>query len=70
MDPSQTKITPATSEHGGIYFSEARLVLECRKIYFQDIIPENFLDQKIADNYSMKDYHRMYIGEIAGCLMR
>ncbi|HPB80422.1 MAG TPA: flavin reductase [Spirochaetota bacterium] len=67
---SETKITPAETGQGGIYFSEARLMLECRKIYYQDIIPENFLDQKIADNYSLQDYHRMYIGEIVTCLSR
>lgn len=67
---SATKITPVETGHGGIYFAEARLVLECRKIYFQDIVPNNFLDQKIADNYSLQDYHRMYIGEIADCFKR
>mgnify|MGYP001324469394 CR=1 FL=1 len=45
-------------------FNEASLIMTNRKIYFQDIDPGHFLDSAIADNYSLKDYHRMYIGEI------
>ena len=53
-----------------VYFAEARLVLACRKIYSQDIVPERFLDPKIETMYPQKDYHRIYIGEIVRCLMR
>lgn len=59
----------AVKEGGFIYFDEARLVLECRKLYFQDISPGRFLDQKINDMYPQKDYHRMYVGEIIKCLI-
>ncbi|MEK6744749.1 MAG: flavin reductase [Nitrospirota bacterium] len=62
-------LTPV-KEDGIIYFSEARLVLACRKIYSQDIDPGRFLDPKINDMYPQKDYHRMYIGEIVKCLVR
>ncbi len=55
---------------GTTYFSEARMVLECRKIYFQDIDPSHFLDPGIQDNYPQRDYHRMYVGEIVSCLVR
>jgi hypothetical protein len=51
-----------------VYFNEARLVYTCRKIYFQDITPDNFLDPSIDKNYPDKDYHRMYIGEIISCM--
>lgn len=60
-------LTPV-NEGGFVYFAEARLVLACRKLYFQDISPERFLDAKINDLYSQKDYHRMYVGEIVKCL--
>lgn len=53
-----------------VYFAEARLVLECKKNYFQDIDPNNFIDATIDENYPKKDYHRMYIGEIIKCFMR
>lgn len=60
----------ALRDEGFIYFREARLVLACRKLYFQDIKPEQFLDQKILDMYPQKDYHRMYAGEIVKCLVK
>ncbi len=64
---AETGITPVFSEDGGVYFQEAKLVLECRKLYYQDIIPGNFLDESINENYPKEDYHRMYFGEIIGC---
>lgn len=48
----------------GIYYSEARLVIIAKKIYHQDLIPENFLDPEIHNMYPSKDYHRMYFGEV------
>ena len=53
-----------------VYFSQARLVLACRKLYAQDISPRRFLDPKIGSLYPQKDYHRMYVGEIQRCLRR
>ena len=53
-----------------VYFDESRLVLACRKLSFQDISPDHFLDQSINDLYPEKDYHRMYIGEIVKCLRK
>jgi flavin reductase (DIM6/NTAB) family NADH-FMN oxidoreductase RutF len=44
-------------------FAEAKLILECRKIYFDDLNPANFLADFIAPNYQ-NDYHRMYFGEV------
>jgi flavin reductase (DIM6/NTAB) family NADH-FMN oxidoreductase RutF len=60
--------TPVTAENGSVYFEEARLVLECRKIYFQDLEPKNFLSDEIMKNYPENDFHRMYIGEITRVL--
>jgi flavin reductase (DIM6/NTAB) family NADH-FMN oxidoreductase RutF len=59
------KLTPIEDEqYKTVFFNEARLVLVCRKIYYQDINPQNFLDSGINENYPLKDYHRMFIGEI------
>ncbi len=55
---------------GAIGFSEAWLILECKKLSYQDINPENFLDMKINNNYPKKDYHRMYICEITNCYLK
>jgi len=62
-------LTPV-KEGNAVYFDEARLVLVCRKLYFQDIGPERFLDPGISEMYPLKDYHRMYVGEIVRCLAR
>jgi flavin reductase (DIM6/NTAB) family NADH-FMN oxidoreductase RutF len=45
-------------------FAEAELTLECRKMYWDDLDPRQFLDATIAKNYPQKDYHRVYFGEI------
>lgn len=64
----ETGLIPVYSDSGAIWFEQARLVLECKKVYFQDIIPSNFLDSGIPSFYPKRDYHRMYIGEIIKCL--
>lgn len=45
-------------------YAEAQLVIECRKIYWQDFDPAHFLDARLDNNYPEKDYHRIYYGEI------
>jgi len=44
-------------------FAEAKLILECRKTYFDDLEPEHFLADFIAEHYQ-GDYHRIYFGEV------
>jgi flavin reductase (DIM6/NTAB) family NADH-FMN oxidoreductase RutF len=68
---AETGLTPTFSERGAIIFEEARLVMECRKIYAQDITGAHFIDLTIDQKiYASKDYHRMYIGEIVRCLTK
>jgi len=64
----ETGLKPLETKMGNIYFEQSRLVLECRKIYFDDIKPEHFLESKIHNAYPEKDYHRLYIGEIKTCM--
>lgn len=61
--------SPRKAENGSVFFDEARLVLECRKLYFQDLNPEHFLDESIIKHYPERDFHRIYIGEITRALM-
>ncbi len=49
-------------------YNEANLILECKKIYFQDMNPAGFLDGTIVNNYPKKDFHRIYFGEILKAL--
>lgn len=66
----ETGITPKLTKNGNIYFEEAKLVIECRKVYFDDIDPKFFLDPEIDKLYPAGDYHRMYIGFITDCLIK
>ena len=49
-------------------FAEAELIIECRKMYWHDFDPSHFLDSGIQLNYPLKDYHRVYFGEILAVL--
>jgi flavin reductase (DIM6/NTAB) family NADH-FMN oxidoreductase RutF len=63
-------LIPEITAHGSVYFEQAKLVLECRKLYHTDIDPSNFTEQSIQRNYPLKDYHRMYIGKIINCMVK
>ena len=60
-----TRLTPIKSAAvAAPCFKEADLVIECRKIYWQDLDDRNFLSAKIAGKYPQMDYHRIFFGEI------
>lgn len=67
---ADTGLIALETEKGNIYFQDARLVFECRKIYYQDLQPGQFLDPKIESNYPAKDYHRMYFGKVENCWLK
>ncbi|MDY0342127.1 MAG: flavin reductase family protein [Lentimicrobium sp.] len=60
---AETGLQPISSANG-VIFKQARMYIECRKIYADDIKPEKFLINFIQKHYPLQDYHRMYIGEI------
>jgi flavin reductase (DIM6/NTAB) family NADH-FMN oxidoreductase RutF len=66
---AETGLIPVETENKNIYFEQARLVMECRKLYHDDLKPEFFLDERIHKSYPAKDYHRLYIAEIVNCLV-
>ena len=46
-------------------------MLVCRKLYWQDMDPDHFLDPEIDSRfYAQKDYHRVYVGEIVEAYKR
>lgn len=47
-----------------ITYAEARRTLLCRKLFVQDMNPENFTPEVIRKFYGTEPAHRMYIGEI------
>ena len=52
------------------YCVEEDFVFLCRKIAFQDMNPDGFIDKSIENNYANKDYHRTYVGEILSVLKK
>ena len=64
-----TGLTPIF-EDGTTCFAEAKLVLECKKIYQDKIRPEGFLASYIKDCYPQEDYHIIYMGEILKVLTK
>jgi flavin reductase (DIM6/NTAB) family NADH-FMN oxidoreductase RutF len=60
-----TNLTPTASvKVQSPSFEESELTIECRKIYTSDFDPSRFVDPEIDKNYPVKDYHRVYYGEI------
>lgn len=53
------------------YIDEASIVLVCKKMCCQPILPESFTMDEIDEKfYKDKDYHNLYIGEIVEILAR
>jgi flavin reductase (DIM6/NTAB) family NADH-FMN oxidoreductase RutF len=62
---AKTKLTAiASHEIASPTFAQAELSFECKKIFFHDFLPEKFVDTVIEKHYPLKDYHRVYYGEI------
>ncbi len=66
---AESGLTPRASEHVVTPgYEEAEVIVECKKIYWDDFKPERFLDPGIEKLYPKKDYHRVYFGEIVTIL--
>lgn len=58
-------LTSFATDNNSVGFEEARLIIECRKIYSTVLQEKDFLDKDIIKvNYPNKDFHTMYVGEI------
>jgi flavin reductase (DIM6/NTAB) family NADH-FMN oxidoreductase RutF len=67
---ARTGLKPLLTANGNVYFEQARLVLECKKLYADRIAPDRFIIPEIRDRiYPGEDYHKFYIGEIIWCIM-
>ena len=63
----ETGLTPMEID-GSMSFKESETVIVCKKLFYQDIDPEGFVDKTIDGVcYPEKDYHRMYVGEVVAC---
>lgn len=66
----ETGLTPAFTENGSVYFEEAKLVLECKKMYAQNLNAESITDRESVDKWYNNDFHKMYISEITKVLVK
>ncbi|MDD3875664.1 MAG: flavin reductase [Bacteroidales bacterium] len=59
-------LTAFETDNGSIAFMEARIILECKKIFATTLNGDDFIDTEIANRvYPNRDFHKMYIGEIS-----
>lgn len=65
----ETGLTPVF-DRNTTYFSEAKLVLVCKKLHSQFLDPNGFFDPSIMTNYPQNDFHKMYVGEIVKVLIK
>ena len=56
-------LTPITTPSGSKAFSEAWMIIECRKMVSQSLIPEALHDSQAKEKWGTQ-LHKMYIGEI------
>ena len=66
---AETGLKPLLLE-GGMSFEQARIVIVSRKLYAQDLDPAKFVDPSLESFYPLKDYHRLYVGEIEKVLLK
>ncbi len=45
-------------------FEQAKVNVVLKKLAYQDMKPDGFLDETIMKNYANNDFHRVYVGEI------
>lgn len=69
--PAQTGLKPFLTAGRAVGFEQARLILECRKLYAGDIAEAGFVDRAVMDQvYPQRDFHRFYVGEITRALIK
>lgn len=68
---AQTGLTPFATPGGAVSFEQARLVLECRKLYAGDLTEAGFVDKSVvSEMYGEGDFHRFFVGQITHALSK
>ncbi|MFO7657438.1 MAG: flavin reductase family protein [Bacteroidales bacterium] len=67
----ETGLSPLVTDNGVIGYEQARMILECRKLYADFLKHDHFVIPEIAlKNYPSNDFHKFYIGEIVNCYLK
>ncbi len=70
---AETGLKPQITPDGNVTFEQARLTLECRKMYTNMIKPANFIDKEPIEKWydeAHGGFHQMYIVEIVNIWAR
>lgn len=65
-------LKPYVTENGNIAYEQARLILECKKLYADFIDADNFVDKLLISRWygeGHRGFHKMYILEIQNVLV-
>ena len=69
---AESGLTPVPVPGGGVTFAQARVVLECRKLYVSDLQAGKFLDPTILPRFYDAQHgglHRVYIARITAAYL-
>lgn len=68
---SETGLMPYSTESGSVAFREASIMLECRKLYKQEMDADSFIDKSIIEKaYPEGDFHTTYVVEIVNAWVK
>lgn len=51
-------------------FEQAKITIVMKKLAYQDMKHDGFIDEAIMKNYANNDFHRIYVGEIVKALVK
>ena len=57
-------LTPVYTENGAVAFSQACIIIECRKMLSQSLMLDSIENEEERNKRAMQPMHKMYIGEI------
>jgi len=63
-------LTPFELADGNVAFTEARLVLNCKKMCTADMETFDYIDKSVLENYADGDFHKLYICEITEAFIK
>ena len=60
---AETGFLPVDFENA-VGYEQAKVNVVLKKLAYQDMKPDGFIDEGIMNNYANNDFHRVYVGEI------
>ncbi len=66
----ECKLDITSTSNYSIAYRQAHTIIECKKMYKQQLTVESFIDKSVLDFYPNNDFHYMYVAEISNCFVR